>query len=146
MTDHVQLFINGAKVYETGTTPPPVGPVDPPPTNPDTPPAYNGPIHWDLGAPDTISPTDTRKNVSAGVEYAIRFIKTSDANKLRVQGPWFTYVNSSIPGFRGNYTAVAMGGYHDIPINGAPNGTLVVLFTLSAGVPSGEIAPQLIGS
>lgn len=125
-----------------------VPPVDPPPTEPPvTLPPYTGHIDWELGLPDTVSPTDTRRNVAAGAQYAIRFTKTSDLNKLRVQGtPWFTYVNSQIPGVRGNYTGMQMAGYHDIPIAGAPNGPLVVLFTLSASVSNGELAPQLIGS
>lgn len=132
---------------------PPVdpGPVDPPPPGGGggggTQPPYNGAIHWELGMPDTVSPTDTRRDIATGVQYAIRFTKTSDANKLRIQGTsWFSYVNSEIPGVRGNYTGMQMAGYHDIPLTGAPNGPLVVLFSVTSGIAGGAVSPQAIGS
>lgn len=127
--------------------PPPVEPPPPPPpapTPPGVPPPYHGAINWDLGLPGEVSPTTSRRHAAAGVQYAIRFTKTSDGNTLRLQGvPWFTHVLSSIPGVRGEYRGMQSGGYSDIPIAGAPNSSLVVLFTLEATVPSGDIAPQL---
>ena len=146
MNDREELtYIRDHINAHLGAAPPPGGgggPVEPPPGGGGTPPAYSGPIDWQLGLPNEVSPTVTRRNVSADVQYAISINKTSDLNVLRLEGTFFTYCNSSIPGFRGNYTGMQMGGLHDIPINGAPNGPLVVLFTLSASVPNGDLKPH----
>lgn len=89
--------------------------------------AYPGFITFALGGPGS---TFVMTPICSGQQHAIRFTKTSDANVLRVWASFATQIRSEV--YRVSpqvITPVGPGGYTFIPIEGAPNRELVVLFT-----------------
>lgn len=87
---------------------------------------YTGVVTFALGGPGTWQSTP----ICSGETHAIRFTKASDATVLRVWGNFFQRLHYQIFSVGPRITIPAgLGGYTFIPIAGAPNGELVVVFT-----------------
>lgn len=94
---------------------------------------YTGHVAFPLGGPGSPFVMTT---VCVGQQYAIRFTKTSDANTLVLWGNFFQRIRTEI--FGGSpavVTPAATSGYTNLPIAGAPNRELVVMFSVENDVP-----------
>jgi len=147
----VQLIVDGTIVYDhTCPTGPVVPPVIPPVVPPGgggggTQPPGTGTMVWpNLGGPDEQSPTGNRLHLPANTLLALRFNKTTQNVKVRLQGvPWVTGVVNSMPGISGEVESAWNG---DLSTDAAPIGPVVVEFKLIPvpGQVSGDVSPQVL--